>query len=393
MMMKRSIAGVSCLILLAPIAMAQQRPEVRAAEESARQQLRGQVMALTVAPGLTVRSIADRQASAVGVDEIVAGAQQVGGPRWVDSDIVQVKMQVPATAVLKKLTDAPADVRDPRVTPGVLQRLAREWAGRQVQASGQAVPAEKIAAAVAASPSDDWADVPGDRRIDAARRAQASAAQGIVAAGGAIRVGPNETLGQSWDAGAAKAVADWAMTLPATRVLLRDDRQVEIGLFVDKPGYSSQLLGTLPADRREAVAVGKAIAAGVTAMPTVFVGRASVVAAAPSVRPVLAGRASPAWAGRLLTADATAPGGPDRLRTARTAETAAARSLRAVIDALPLDESNTIGQVAKRDPAVDEAVNRALTRARPYQVDYHADGSVTLRLSLDSIEVVDALSR
>ena len=99
MVMKRAILGVSCLALLAPmVARGQQRAEVRAAEESARQQLRVAVMAMTVAPGVTVRSIADRRASTVAIEEIVAGAEQIGSPRWVESDVVQVKLQVPASA-------------------------------------------------------------------------------------------------------------------------------------------------------------------------------------------------------------------------------------------------------------------------------------------------------
>jgi hypothetical protein len=353
-------------------------------------------MAMTVAPGVTVRSIADRQASAVAIDEIVAGAEQIGSPRWVESDVVQVKLQVPASAVLDQLSKGNESTRDPRVTPGVIKRLQREWAGRQVQASGQAVPADRIAAAVAASPSATWTDVPPERRVDVARRAQASAARTVVTTGAAIRVGPNETLGQAWDAKTDATLNDWAMTLPATRVLLRDDRQVEVGLFVDKPAYEGRLLDTVqPAgqpDNMRTEAMAKAVAAGVAAMPQVIVGRAAADEVASPPRLALGGEFQPAWANRLLTAEATAKGGPERLRTARQAEIAAAASLRTAVENLPLDPQRTIGQAAKADPGVDAAVDRALTRARPYQVDYHADGSVTLRLALEAGEVVDALS-
>jgi hypothetical protein len=61
--------------------------------------------------------------------------------------------------------------------------------------------------------------------------------------------------------------------------------------------------------------------------------------------------------------------------------------LRDTIGTLPIKRDLTIDQAIKQDPRIGEAVNRALLRARVYKVDYRADGSVVVRMSIDSREL------
>lgn len=385
---------LAAVLGLATFAVAQdgRRVEVQAAQASARAELRGQLLASPVAPGVSIRSLVDRDPS-FPVDALIDSAEQIGGPRWVEKDIVQVRMQLPASRVVERLESIPIEKRDPRLTLADMAKLTSAWKTRSFQATGQAIPVSRIESLVAGVQTPHWQTVPQAARIDAANRARASAVGTIVNHSTSIRIGPNDTLEPLLASGSSEKLTTWASSLPATRVLLRDDRQVEIGLYVDKEGLGEQLKAAMTSDVLSQSEKVQALEAGIRALPTIVVGRAAVQipdevrAGAP-----IALRGMPAWASDPVNAEATSAPAESKLRTARNGERSAKVALRGVIDQLKLEGDLTLKQAAAQDPRVIAAIDRAIDRARVYQVDYNADGSAIVRVTLDPNELLDELT-
>ena len=82
---------------------------------------------------------------------------------------------------------------------------------------------------------------------------------------------------------------------------------------------------------------------------------------------------------------ATGRGAPDgqKLRAARAAEAVAEEKLRREIERLPWDEKQTLADVAKSDPRVVRAIDRALARARIGGTKYAEDHTAEVELHLD----------
>ena len=88
----------------------------------------------------------------------------------------------------------------------------------------------------------------------------------------------------------------------------------------------------------------------------------------------------------MIQADGHATGGATQLLAARAAEVHAMEALRTQIEALQIP-AGTVGEVAKSDPQVSAAIDRALQRAKLTKVDYLANGGANVRASLDLANV------
>ncbi|MBC7782273.1 MAG: hypothetical protein H7144_00420 [Burkholderiales bacterium] len=393
-MMKLRLIHLAAICALASLAAApdERRVELLAAREAARADLRGQILASVIGPGMSVRDLAESDPALV--EDLLNASEQVGGPRWLEQDVVQVRLQVPGSRIMERIQ--PLGRQNPRVTEADLKRLHAEWSRRNFQATGQAIPQSKLLVVVTQSQSPAWRDVSKESRIDAASRAHASAVNAIVVSTSDIQVSPNQSVAQCFatpDAG--KQLTAWAATLPATRVLLGEDRQVELALFVDKEGLKQQLRSMVSSD---VLGVSNKIAAldlGVSRLPTVMTARAGIearpIATAPSPAPLVI-RKLPAWLNEPLTAEATAARQQTKLRTARLAEQQARETIKTNILKLKIDDQQSIEQAGARDARVLSAIDRAVARARAYQVDYNADGSVAVRVTLDPNDVLDELT-
>lgn len=381
----------------APSRTDDRRVEIEAAQHAALNDLRGQILSTPVAPGVLVHNLLDADTS-INFDDLLNDAEQVGRPRWIEQDIVQVRMQLSASRVGDRLGKIAPGKLDPRVTPADLQRLQKDLSRRSYQATGQAIPVSRIASLVQQVQTPAWRDVPHASRIDAAERARASAVSTIVESGSSIRISPTETVQQTFAASDARQkLAEWASTLPATRVSLMDDRQVAVGVYVDKDGLDRQLRELIATSALAQSDRSQALEAGVRAMPTIVIGRASAgsgttLNATEAPAPALVLRELPAWASDPLVAEGTSGFDQSKLRTARAAEKLARVQLRERLNPLKIDDVVTLSQLASRNPRVAEALDRAVSRARVYQVDYNADGSVIVRVTLDPNEVLDELT-
>jgi hypothetical protein len=130
-------------------------------------------------------------------------------------------------------------------------------------------------------------------------------------------------------------------------------------------------------------------------------GRAEAGEAQPQVAPTAAGVPAgeivlpptpPAWANEQMQAGASAGKKSSALKTARAAESAAAAALRDRIGRLAWD-NGTIADRLPQDRAMADAIDRAVASARITHVNYLADGSVQVSLSLDGRRLWNELSR
>ena len=94
----------------------------------------------------------------------------------------------------------------------------------------------------------------------------------------------------------------------------------------------------------------------------------------------------PDWVNDSLDAEgsaASAGKGKSALKCARAAEADAQVKLRAKIESLPLSAGQTLGDAARQNPRLADAITRTLSRSKPTKVDYGSDGSAKVRLTLE----------
>ena len=329
-------------------------------------------------------------APGIDVDGLLNSAEQIGQPRWVGDDVVQVALRLPMSTLVER-------VRAAGMAGGLrkdqLERFARLWDGRSLQGSGQAIPANRVASVVMTLQPAAWQDVSGDARIDAANRARQDASQTIVSESAAIPVGDRQTAADYFASPDARnRLATWADTMPATRVVLSDQRELQMNVYLDKQSLGEVLRSQLSPSITSQSDKTQSIDARIAALPEVVVGRASV--ASPRVGPPRAAvsfRSIPSWANDTFTAEGKSPASGGLLHTARRAESMARETLHAKLIALPLNDGTVIAQ--SKDAAVQSAIQAAVERARVYQTDYNPDGSAAVRITLDGGELVDQLAR
>jgi hypothetical protein len=94
----------------------------------------------------------------------------------------------------------------------------------------------------------------------------------------------------------------------------------------------------------------------------------------------------PDWTSQFLRAEGSHGPMISKLRAARAAEQKALVDLRKQVDALQLTPTATVGDAA-RDPAVNQAIGRAIQRAKLTQLHYLADGGATVQVTVDLADV------
>jgi hypothetical protein len=267
----RFIASIFTLALLTAFAVAQQAKQtgvptakdrdqrMAAALSTANANLREQVLHAPLGESLHVSDFLNRPDDLTDLDAALQSAQPVGGTRWIDNEICQVRLEVPASRVsdlLLKIADDPA--RQPVLSAVQIRSFISQWKRARFCAGGSNEP----------------------------------------------------------------------------------------------------------------------ISAGATTLPT-------------TVLPLT----PPDWVDQQLQAQGSARGEGSRLKLARAAEARAAADLRDQLLKLHVDDRTTLADAAKNDLLLDKAIDRSLLQAKTYHVDYHADGSVSVRVSLDLQDAWDELRR
>jgi hypothetical protein len=374
--------------------------QIDAATGNAIEALRADVADEYLSPKVTVQDLLKKTDSAGELMKTLRRAQRIGGPRWIDDQTCQVRLELGGDRVADALVQIAQTHADTSPIPAdAIRQKLKDWDDRTFVATGTSAAAEVIGG-LKPQGNEAWARVSNEARKAAILSAKQTAAQRAIDGVKPIKLGKTKTVA---DALANKDVNDammaWIQSRPATSVQFRDDLSVDVTLVVP-PGEMFDVFRTSmhdkkdvpqPASDEEWARVRKEFvdrAANVT-------GRGRAVSPSPTQPQLLAvlPDEAPKWINQPLTAEATTSdrsnGG--KLRTARAAEDKAIGELRKKIADLPLSSSQTIGGATKQNKALGDAIDQALQRAKPYHVDYRGDGSVSVKVMLDARDLWNAL--
>ncbi len=377
---------------------ARRQAQVHVATASALEKLRDDVGAARVAGDMTVHEFVRRTDSAAELDAALRDARQIGGPRWTDEQTCQIQLEIPGDAVARALSNIAAARPDRSpLRPEELARELKGWRNRSFSATGTSLAANRVDVLkpVRATDWDRISDAIRKQALDAARQ---DAARRSLDSVRPVELSPGFTVA---DALAQPEVAQrmiaWFENRPIKTVNFKENLQVDLTLGAPPAETFEQLLGALGnADKlpRDEQAVARARAAFVQRMAEP-VGRANVSTGALSVQQeeVEVPEQAPEWVNRQFDAEGSARGTTKRpLSAMQPAQDKAIQNLRAKIGALPLSDGLTIDEAARKDVRIARALDRAMVRARVFKVDYGADGSATVRMTIDPWVVWDEIS-
>jgi hypothetical protein len=115
------------------------------------------------------------------------------------------------------------------------------------------------------------------------------------------------------------------------------------------------------------------------------------MAMAPATRTLLP-RQAPEWTMGHVEAEGVAQAADSKLKAGRAAEADARAKVRASVMSLPLGRI-TLGEAARQDARIGQAVDRAISRARLVKTTYLGPASATARVDLDLRDVWEELRR
>jgi hypothetical protein len=375
------------------------RAQVDAATANAVEALRTQIGDTQLSRNLTVQDVLDRTHGNETLSKALWRAQQIGGPRWLDSQTCQVRLEISGTRVASVLTQiVTTNARYSPITPEYLSARLRDWDRRTFSATGTSTGA---AAVEDARPrrGEAWASISDDARRQAVSAAKHDAIGRILESIRPIAFVPGKTVGDVLAVpSVGSAVEQWLESRPVTRVEFRDDLQVHVTLAAPadelaetfRAAASSQKQVRLPPDEPTWEIIRQDFVSRLSSTT----GHGTAARPATAVEPVAIAlpQTPPDWVNRQLDAEGTArPRAGSRLKSARAAEADAIAHLRSQVNALPLAGGSTLGEAAAHDPRLADAVSRALSQARTYKVDYRPDGSAYVRMTLDLREVWEAI--
>lgn len=416
-MRKRTIIFLTLAAIAVPRAgLAQPSPtsEVIQSEESARSQiiaassnamdsLRRDIEQRRIDPtsNLTVGDFLDRTAGEDHLAKTLRRAEQIGGPRWVDEQTCQVKLEIGGDQVAQTLVEIA--LTDPRRSPiavDLLEQRLTDWKRRSFAATGTSIRADRAAQVRPVGAADAWRTVDDRAREAAVSAARDSAAQRVLDTIKPVQIVGAQSVGDVLAANDAinKHLTDWLRARPVTSLrytdalevqyqpavtaddlldeLIREARQANVAL-PDDPAAMAKARDELRNRLAKATLVGRATATAGAQPPETGGGQGIVFAAQTP---------PPDWIFNQIDAEGTASARPSLLRTKQAAEDQATQAIRDKFLALQLSPGQSIGDATKTDPAVRAAVDRAMSRVRVYKVDYGPKGEVTVKMMMDPRE-------
>jgi hypothetical protein len=378
------------LINLPAIAQDAQRAQIDAARSDAIESLKRQVIGAHVTNDVTVEDLIEKVGGSAELDQTLAKAEELGGPRWLGDQAVQVRLSIDGSRVAKTLIDlAQSHRKESPVAPEVLKRQLKWWGDRIFSATGTSTGASDISRLRPPIADRAWWNVGDADRRRALMAARDHAVDHVLQSLSSIKLEGDATLAAAIESPAvAKSLRDWLSSQPVKEVVFNDDLTVRLALADPLTGVWPVLRSTLTAQHAASLPTTDAgwnrlrdqvSAALIPAVGTAAAQPAARVAVVPAV--VLPAE-PPQWSKELADAQATSPRDGSPLRTARRAEALAIEKLRDQINQLPLSPGLTVGAAAGKDPRIDQAIVHVISRIRPSQVDYGDKGAVTVRVTL-----------
>ena len=328
-------------------------------------------------------------------------AEQIGATRWPNKDTCQVQLEVAGLDVAAELGAIAAEhpERSP-VPPEVLAKQLAGWDARVFSASGAAMTPE-LAAEIRPGPDQPlWLSVPAADRKAAVMAAQHDAGRRVVEGLDDVALGDGKTVADALEVPAVrKAVQAWVADRPVVDLRFGPEGDVLVTLAapaeelwsVFRQAVANQDQVPVPRDEAGWQRLHDDVVARLK-MPT---GRGSVAQQKqrPPGRAVPMPAQAPQWADQQFDAEGSAAGEGSPLRVARAAERQAIETLRARVDALQLGDGRTVGEAVAADKRIAAAVDRAVRRARTFDVDYGVNGAVKVKVALDLRHVWQELNR
>jgi hypothetical protein len=369
------------------------RAQVEAATATALASLRADVAAARMTPAFTVGQYLQAIGAPDALDEIVRDARQIGGPRWIDDQTCQVKLELTGASVAYDLIAWAGTRRN--ITPipaAALEQQLTDMKQRVFTATGTSVSGERVAGLRPIGAGDRWNAVSDTARTQAVDAARQDAVRHAMDSIRGVSFGPNQTVGDLLARQDVQQNVDrWLSARPVTEVRFREDLQVELTVSTPPDDLLQAVIESarqvpgaqVPTDEQALADLRREFAKRVSA-----IGRASVTpggnGGAPRAEAIQLPDQPPAWAEQSIDAEAIAPAGKNSLIARTHAQDQASTNLRARIGALPLSRTMTLDQAASKDPRVALAINRAMLRARVTRTDWkQPGGAVLVAMTLD----------
>lgn len=375
--------------------------QVRAATDRAIAGLYDQIAQMPLSPEYTVGRWVKELHVREEFDQHLHRAEQLGEPRWIDEHTCQVRLEISKDKVAYALRQLAGAWRNASpLTVAEIDRAVAAWPRRAFAATGSSASPRALVD-IRPVVGGQWTTVTEQSRQDALRAANDDAINRTLESIGSVRLEGQKTLADALsNPEVSRPVRQWLSSQPVTRVVFRDDLEVEVTLGVDEHEFFNQVRSALdnqqdlalPRDERRWADMEREFVNRLR--PTV--GRAAVAAqAAPATKVTVfrLPRSEPDWINERVEIQGTAADVGGKLRTRARAEVDARAKLRERMESLPLEKNWTVGQAAREHPPVADAIERTLDRARTYKTEYRGDGSVTVYMVADLRDVWNELIR
>jgi hypothetical protein len=265
------------------------------------------------------------------------------------------------------------------------------WNERTFSATGRSTGAAELERLRPPMESRTWRQVDENERKRALVTAKDQAISRVLTSLREIEIpGAGKRLGDALSLpGVGDAVKGWLQNRPVTSVRFAEDLSVRVALSAP-PDELWHVLRSAMA-RREDCPAPKG-EAGWDRLREQVLGRMATPVANGIARsggvatPLQVVKINPAnppdWVGELADAEGHQRSRGSHLQTNKAARAVAVEALRRKLDALPLARGQTVGDAAKRDARIEEAISRSLAHAKIAKVVYEDDGSVRAIVSL-----------
>ena len=258
------------------------RAQVAAATANAIADLRAEILAARISPRLSVAKFLDQTNSIESLNQTIERSQQIGGPRWIDDQTCQVKLEISGARVAYTLVSiASAHPKLSPIPPAVLEQQLSDWKDRNFSATGTSISASRLQLLRPSGTDEVWSNVSDESRRRAVDAARQDALQHVLDSVRPIELKSGQTVGDVLtNEKSRQAIDRWLDSRPITDVRFKNNLEVELAVstppddLMDAVINASQSSGTtMPADEQNLDRLRREFANRVS--PTM--GRASVI--------------------------------------------------------------------------------------------------------------------
>ncbi|HEX4795268.1 MAG TPA: hypothetical protein VH370_15840 [Humisphaera sp.] len=392
----QSAALLLALLLASPLWAAEDPSriaQIDAARSDAIDALRREILAASILPDATVQNLVEKAGGEGVISKALTGAQQMGGPRWIDDQTCQITMSIEGETIAKAVEDiARTRPRALSVSPQELHDKLKRWSRRTFSAVGTSIGWSAVDRLHPDPAQANWQMVSDDARRKAIGLAKQSAVAAVLESLKPVALEGTHSIGEVLALPAADVeLRKWLSGRPITAVQFRDNLEIRLALSVAPQEFwpvlkeilQKQKAVPVPTKTADWIRVREQMIARMA--PPIGSGMATPDGGAPQRQAIALPAQPPRWVSDAIDATGTAGPAGSALRTARAAESAAGQQLRDKINALVLTPGLTLADAAHQDARIEQAITRSIARAHISKVDYDTPtrGSVRAKLSLN----------